>query len=202
MSVDFTDISLPGEIWRPAKGFSSNYYVSNMGRILTTKHYGWYKTAVMKPGLYEGYYRTVMDGKTIKVHRVVAQTWLDNPDNLPVVNHKDFDRINNRVENLEWTTIQGNGIHAYKHGRLHPLGIGESATRAKYKDSTIVEIIDWWKVKTLNVPLKDNRTRHQLYIELSDNYPHIPISVLRTICQRGWKYRPSAFGQVKPIIKD
>ena len=125
----FPSISLPGEKWANAKGFSSNYYVSNMGRLLTTAHHGGYRTAIMKPGTDpSGHLRTVMNGRTIKVHRVVAQTWIENPENLPVVNHLDCDPSNNRVENLEWTTWAGNSQHAFKMGRLQD---SLAAARAK-----------------------------------------------------------------------
>ena len=50
--------------------------------------------------------------KTITVHRIIALTFVPNPLNLPVVNHKDGDKLNNNAENFEWTTFRGNTIHA------------------------------------------------------------------------------------------
>ncbi len=60
----------------------------------------------------------VIDGimKSFKQHRIVALTWIDNPNSLPEVNHKDGNKLNNAVDNLEWSTHQENIIHAHKLG--------------------------------------------------------------------------------------
>lgn len=52
------------------------------------------------------------------VHRMVAECWLDNPDNLPEVNHIDGNKLNNHVDNLEWCTSSHNKRHAIKEGLL------------------------------------------------------------------------------------
>ena len=60
------------------------------------------------------------DAKGIKhdvcVHRVIAETFIPNPNNLPCVNHKDGNKHNNKVENLEWVTHSENTLHAMKNG--------------------------------------------------------------------------------------
>lgn len=68
-------------------------------------------------------YRTHEDWKQFFVHRVVAQTFIPNPENLPQVNHKDGDKRNNKVSNLEWITNTENMRHAYSTGvRTNPSG--------------------------------------------------------------------------------
>lgn len=53
---------------------------------------------------------------TFLIHRLVAQEFIPNPDGKQVVNHKDADKTNNKIENLEWMTAKENGQHAYSHG--------------------------------------------------------------------------------------
>lgn len=62
-----------------------------------------------------GYLRVKFSGRSYSVHRLIAEAFLANPELKPQVNHIDFDRGNNRVENLEWVTASENAIHRYKN---------------------------------------------------------------------------------------
>ena len=66
--------------------------------------------------------------KRMRVHRLVAETFIPNPDNKPYVNHKDGNRSNNNVENLEWVTPSENTQHAFKTGLIKP-GRGRQVTQ-------------------------------------------------------------------------
>lgn len=95
---------------------ATNYAVSNLGRIKNTK-----TGQTLNPGIGGNGYRQVSlkmkDTNTFRkqyVHRLVALYWLPNPDNKREVNHKNLDRTDNRVENLEWVTSSENQKHKYE----------------------------------------------------------------------------------------
>ena len=92
------------EIWCPIKGYEGLYEVSDQGRVRSMK-FG--KERILKPMRNTcGYLQVQLwkngEQKMYLVHRLVAQTFTPNPDNLPEVNHKDEDKDNNSVQNLEW----------------------------------------------------------------------------------------------------
>ena len=95
------------EIWKPISGYEGKYEISNLGRI---KSYAQKNRAGRITEGYEdkkGYrniylYKKPQCGKWHKIHRLVAMTFIPNPDNLPQVNHKDENKSNNCVDNLEW----------------------------------------------------------------------------------------------------
>ena len=103
------------EEWRPIEGYEGLYEVSNIGRVRSVDrfYYRLHKGKVLSPTKDRYGYLTVTlncngKSKTIKIHRLVAQAFLPNPDNLPQVNHKDEDKTNNNVDNLEWCTAKYN----------------------------------------------------------------------------------------------
>lgn len=100
----------------------NNFYISDDGKLFNKKTGTEYKTQVNKCG-----YVTVCvsfgsryNKKEFKIHRAVACTFIPNPNNLPEVNHKDGNKLNNFVNNLEWCTSRENLLHAYKNGLKKP----------------------------------------------------------------------------------
>jgi HNH endonuclease/NUMOD4 motif len=104
-------INAEDEKWAPINIEQSTYEVSDMGRIRNSK------MRIMKPATSHGYYQiTLRSGleksRHFQVHRLVAMAFIPNPKKLPFVNHKDGNKKNNRVENLEWVTQSENTIHS------------------------------------------------------------------------------------------
>ena len=131
---------LPNEIWKDIKGYEGLYQVSNYGRIkylerIAYKNNRFYSTHIMKLHFNTKKYLDVeLSKKGIKhryrVHRLVAEAFIPNLNNLPQVNHIDCNKANNYVNNLEWCNNSENQIHAYKNGLNIRKKLGESP-RAK-----------------------------------------------------------------------
>ena len=104
------------EIWKDCKGYEGLYQVSSLGRVWSVRKQR-YLSQNRKTGSNEGYMEVILTAKNGKkkyerVHRLVALAFLDNPNSFPVVNHLNGIKDDNRVENLEWTTVRGNTKHA------------------------------------------------------------------------------------------
>lgn len=95
------------EEWKDVVGFEGYYKVSNLGNVISLRRKFMRTEHLMSPAVTPYGYAVVCLRKpdiktTVKVHRLVAQAFIPNPDNLPQVNHKDEDKLNNCVDNLEW----------------------------------------------------------------------------------------------------
>jgi hypothetical protein len=109
------------EVWQPIIGFE-DYEVSTLGNIRSLRTFYRSEPIQLKQTVSKqrGYpvVRLSYAGfiKTIPVHRLVAEAFNDNPDNKPEVNHKDGNKLNNKADNLEWSTYSENLQHAYNTG--------------------------------------------------------------------------------------
>lgn len=130
------------EVWRDIIGYGGVYQISNMGQI---KSYQISKTGKIRvPALDKDGYKYLVfnsanhEQKTVRVHRLVATTFIQNPLNLPQVNHKNGIKQDNRAENLEWVTASQNAKHAYSIGLKSQAGIKNACS--KLTNSDVLEI--------------------------------------------------------------
>jgi len=127
--------------------------VSNFGRISSLRHASIHgsrerdEPVVLSTPLNGNGYPSVMIRvkgdlfKPYRVHRLVAEHFIPNPNNLPCINHKDGDKTNNRVENLEWCTFQYNLLHARETG-LNPALWGEDTCKSTLKNEDVICILN------------------------------------------------------------
>lgn len=149
-------------ILKPIEGYKGLYSVSNMGDIYrhprltihgTGRRYGEGKAKPYKTKT--GYFIATLkrDGKVERtgVHRLVAKAFIPNPEKRAEVNHKNGNKIDNRVVNLEWVTRQENSIHAhlngwYGRGSLTPKDI-QKIRQLRQQGKLLREIAPLFKVK-------------------------------------------------------
>ncbi len=116
--------------WEAVKGFEEYYRVSPTGAVYSVR-----SNRLIKPFRSRmcGYiqFEFNVDGVATKhlAHRLVADAYLPNPSNLPCVNHKDGDKLNNCVENLEWCTYAENMKHAFENNLAKTKGSNNPASK-------------------------------------------------------------------------
>ena len=122
------------EIWKDIKEYEGLYQVSNLGRVkslprLVTQWNRFQNITYSIPEkilslqIVNNYYSVKLSKKgkikSYRVHRLVAEAFIDNPDNLPEVNHKDENKLNNNIDNLEWCTRQYNNTYNNHNAKIN-----------------------------------------------------------------------------------
>lgn len=134
------------EVFLDIEGYEGLYQVSNLGNVKSlVNNKGVSREKILKLEICSDGYKRVMlcknkTKKRFKIHRLVAQSFIENPNNYPCVNHKDENKQNNVVENLEWCTAKFNCNYGTRNER-----ISESLSKQVYQYSKDCELIAVWE---------------------------------------------------------
>jgi hypothetical protein len=139
------------EIWKDIENFEGRYQISNLGRVKSLER------TVVRPNNTDKrqkekllsicvgttgykYVKLYADAKgiTLKIHRGVASAFIENPLNKPFINHKDGNKLNNDLTNLEWVTHTENMRHAFDNGLIR-IAVGEER-KSKVKESQVIQM--------------------------------------------------------------
>jgi len=171
------NLNFQNEIWKRIKYFPE-YEVSNFGRVKS------FKRDIINGKIRKFYidiygYKTITliknsKLKTFTIHRLVIQAFKSNPENKSQINHIDGNKLNNKIENLEWCTCSENLKHAYKLGLKS--NKGEKASGAKLTEGQVLEIRELYK------------TRKYTYNSLGEIYKISYQSISDIIKRRTWTH--------------
>lgn len=174
------------EIWKNIEEYEGLYQVSNLGRVksldrcvnsaIKNNNKVIKKGRILKPKPNWNNYLQVHlskhgKAKMISVHRLVAKEFIGNPNNLPQVNHIDGNKLNNRVDNLEWCTAKENINHSWK------LGLSKSYKHTKG------ELTDYGKSLCKQVSQYDlDGNFIKTYLSISEASRNTPCSIADICC--------------------
>lgn len=146
------------EVWKDIKGYEGHYQISNIGRVKSLARMrfgkGGYlsplKERILKQKTTKSGYKSVhlrcMDYQSYPtIHRIVAEAFIDNPDNKPTVNHIDANKENNHVDNLEWSTHSEQMIHAVDNELLEVRG------SPKYSKEFKQEVLNFYNSNEISI---------------------------------------------------
>lgn len=136
-------------MWKPVRIAGGRIEVSEDGQVRSLPSKTHHGQILSQNVTTNGYWFLTnrLTGKKLKmilVHRIVAMEFVPNPDNLPQVNHKDGNKLNNHYTNLEWVTPSGNTKHAHDHNLIRVIH-GEEHNWSKITKDQAQEIIDKYR---------------------------------------------------------
>ena len=152
------------ELWDYVPRFKNMVQVSTLGRIKSFYRYSAGKIIQCIDIDCFGYARVRIKGKRYKIHRLVAETFIPNPEDKREVNHKDGNKLNNRADNLEWATRSENQKHAYKIG-LQKSSEKQKQAVSKWNKENRIKSVHQYKLN--GELIKTYKSCHDCSIELN-----------------------------------
>lgn len=181
------------EIWKDIKEYEGLYQCSNYGNIRSLDRYIYERSGkkqfrkgqIIIPRINKnGYLQFALNKeskrKMVYVHVIVATTFIENPNKFKTVNHKDGNKLNNNIENLEWCSYSENNLHAYKSLNKKPATDGANP-KAVYMIDTVNKTLEYFESITdtshsidlshtqINRYIHSNKKWKGRYIFLTDN---------------------------------
>jgi hypothetical protein len=149
------------EQWKAIAECNGEYHISDHGRI---KSFKWGKEKNLKPHLSNGYLRigicTKGKRKLVKVHRLVAKAFIENTENKLEINHKDGNKLNNHIDNLEWSTRKENINHAWQNGLFESTRLSASKRQSK----PVIDVTTGKKYESLKLACIDINERYTCHL--------------------------------------
>lgn len=177
---------IESEIWKSIMGYEDSYEISNYGnlrskdrRVQARSGYYILKGQPIRPKIDKDGYLVIglskkQKVKWISIHRLVAMQYIPNPDNLPQVNHKYGNKLDNYYKHLEWNTCKQNIDHACKNGLRGKAKRGEDSNLAK---------LSWNVVNSI----RNDNNEGMKQLELSQKYNTPESTIYKIITNRTWQ---------------
>jgi hypothetical protein len=131
------------EIWKDVEGFEGRYMVSNHGNVKSLRYYGHNREHNLKLTQHHTGYLMVQLNKhpsqSFLVHILVAKAFIPQTEGKTCVNHKDGNKTNNKVENLEWVTYAENTQHAIRTGLVNPHNASKRIGKDHYSSKAVLQ---------------------------------------------------------------
>lgn len=163
------------EIWKDVTGYEGLYQVSNLGKIISglPSRVIFRKFSKNNKGYLRVVFRKNYIAKTFSVHRLVAEAFIPNPENKLQVNHKNADKSDNRVTNLEWNTNAENMNHAISMGLgTMPIPICMVLVKENF-------ITNFFSFRDAERKTSINRSKIKKLIETGEVYKGIKFTTMR-----------------------
>jgi hypothetical protein len=191
------------EVFVDIKDYEGFYKVSNTGKVFSCRRQKYLLPKSDKDGYKEVCLCVGEVRKYKRVHRLVAEAFIPNEEYLPIINHKDGDKTNNHVSNLEWTTNYGNVIHGFNTNI-------EGKTLSSLSKEEMLLIVDMYRsgYKHYEISERFNLKKQKdgtIFKELSDGRVHSKVTGIRkasNVKSKGGKVELERYTKAKNILID